>query len=67
MFGCNSKFVPPTMAASHSPIRMELNAQSKACVEELHAVSTMKDGPFNPKANEIRFASIPRHELEMFL
>ena len=51
------------MAASHSPFLNVLKAQSKAYIELLQAVSTVNEGPLNPKANEIRFANMARLEL----
>lgn len=41
---------PPTSAASHAPLIMYLYAQSNAYAELEQAVSTVKDGPHNPKA-----------------
>ena len=55
--------MPPTIAESHSPIRMELKAQSSAYIDELQAVSIMNDGPRKPNANDTRFANIARLEL----
>lgn len=56
-------FDPPTKAASHLPIFISLYARSSAYIEELHAVSTVKDGPIKPNANDIRFAKSARAKL----
>lgn len=42
-----------TKALSHCPHLNAENAESRANIELLHAVSTVKDGPFNPKQYEI--------------
>lgn len=62
-YGCKIKFEPPTNAASHSPFRIALNAQSNAYNELLHAVSNRYEGPVKPKQYEIRFANIARLQL----
>lgn len=56
---------PPTNAASHSPLRIALKAQSSAYIDELQAVSSRKEGPVSPKVKEIRFANIARLQLLM--
>lgn len=53
----------PTKAASHSPVLIALKAESSAYIDELQAVSTMIDGPCNPKLYEIRFANKARVKL----
>ena len=45
VLGCRQRFVPPTMAASHSPVRMARSAWSRARRLAEHAVSTAKLGP----------------------
>lgn len=52
------RLAPPTIAASHSPFRIAVNALSNAYRELLHAVSMRNDGPVNPNEYEIRFANI---------
>ena len=51
------------IAASHSPFRIALKAQSRAYIELLQAVSNINDGPINPRANEILFARNERLQL----
>lgn len=51
------------MAASHSPLRIALNAQSIAYIELEHAVSNKYDGPVKPNEYEIRFANMARLHL----
>lgn len=56
--GSNIKLVPPTIAESHSPLRMAFTAWYTAQSDDEHAESIAKLGPLKSNVYEILFGNI---------